>query len=97
MIRIHLPTSCPAQDILRLVLGHIPRLASEPSNTVLGENVVPQNLQEGEGASESDDFSSEGSCTQEFVMTSTIEVWRQLSKLERYQCRAISRRRRGMR
>ena len=28
MIRIHLPTSCPAQDILRLVLGHIPRLVT---------------------------------------------------------------------
>jgi hypothetical protein len=68
-----------------------------PSNTVLGENVVPQNLQEGEGASESDDLSSEGSCTQEFVMTPTIEVLRQLSRLERYECRAISRRRRGMR
>jgi hypothetical protein len=27
-IRIHLPTSCPAQDILRLVLGHIPRLVT---------------------------------------------------------------------
>lgn len=26
MIRIYLPTACPAQDILRLVLGHIPRL-----------------------------------------------------------------------
>jgi hypothetical protein len=67
------------------------------SNTVLGENVVPQNLQEGEGASESDDFSSEGSCTQEFVMTPTIEFLRQLSGLERYECRAISRRRRGVR
>ena len=49
------------------------------------------------GASESDDFSSEGNCTQEFVMTPTIEVLRQLSGLERYECRAISRRRRGMR
>jgi hypothetical protein len=28
MIRIHLPTSCPAQDILRLVLGYIPRLVT---------------------------------------------------------------------
>jgi hypothetical protein len=28
MIRIHLPTSCPAQAILRLVLGHIPRLVT---------------------------------------------------------------------
>ena len=28
MIRIHLPTSCPAQDILRLVLGRIPRLVT---------------------------------------------------------------------
>jgi hypothetical protein len=28
MIRIHLPTSCPAQDILRLVRGPIPRLVT---------------------------------------------------------------------
>ena len=28
MIRIHLPTSCPTQDILRLVLGYIPRLVT---------------------------------------------------------------------
>ena len=28
MIKIHLPTSCPAQDILRLVLGRIPRLVT---------------------------------------------------------------------
>ena len=28
MTRIHLPTSCPAQDILRLVLGRIPRLVT---------------------------------------------------------------------
>ena len=28
MIRIHLPTSCPAQDILRLALGRIPRLVT---------------------------------------------------------------------
>src|ERR1019366_1167827 len=28
MIRIHLPTSCPTQDILRLVLAHIPRLVT---------------------------------------------------------------------
>ena len=28
IIRVHLPTSCPAQDILHLVLGHIPRLVT---------------------------------------------------------------------
>jgi len=28
MIKIHLPTSCPAQDILRLVLARIPRLVT---------------------------------------------------------------------
>jgi hypothetical protein len=28
MIRVHLPTSCPTQDILRLVLGRIPRLVT---------------------------------------------------------------------
>jgi hypothetical protein len=28
MIRVHLPTSCPAQDILHLVLGRIPRLVT---------------------------------------------------------------------
>ncbi len=28
MIRVHLPTSCPAQDILRFALGRIPRLVS---------------------------------------------------------------------
>ena len=28
MIRVHLPTSCPAQNILRLVLGRIPRLVT---------------------------------------------------------------------
>ena len=28
MIRVHLPTSCPAQDILRLALGRIPRLVT---------------------------------------------------------------------
>jgi Transposase DDE domain group 1 len=28
MIRVHLPTSCPAEDILRLVLGRIPRLVT---------------------------------------------------------------------
>ena len=28
MIRVHLPTSCPAQDILRLVLGRIPRFVT---------------------------------------------------------------------
>src|SRR5664280_2785476 len=28
MIVVHLPTSCPAQDILRLVLGSIPRLVT---------------------------------------------------------------------
>jgi hypothetical protein len=28
MIRIHLPTSCPGQDILRLVLGRNPRLVT---------------------------------------------------------------------
>jgi hypothetical protein len=28
MIQVHLPTSCPVQDILRLVLGRIPRLVT---------------------------------------------------------------------
>jgi hypothetical protein len=28
MIRVHLPASCPAQDIPRLVLGRIPRLVT---------------------------------------------------------------------
>jgi hypothetical protein len=28
MIRVHLPTSCPVEDILRLVLGRIPRLVT---------------------------------------------------------------------
>ena len=28
MIRVHLPTSCPAQDILRFLLGRIPRLVT---------------------------------------------------------------------
>jgi hypothetical protein len=28
MIKVHLPTSCPAQDILHLVLGRIPRLVT---------------------------------------------------------------------
>jgi hypothetical protein len=28
MIQIHLPTSCPARDILHLALGRIPRLAT---------------------------------------------------------------------
>jgi hypothetical protein len=28
MIKIHLPTSCPAQDILRLALARIPRLVT---------------------------------------------------------------------
>src|ERR1700682_5174035 len=28
MIRVHLPTSCPGQDILRLALGRIPRLVT---------------------------------------------------------------------
>jgi hypothetical protein len=28
MIRVHLPTSCPGQDILRFVLGRIPRLVT---------------------------------------------------------------------
>lgn len=28
MIRVHLPTSCPAQDILRFTLGRIPRLVT---------------------------------------------------------------------
>jgi hypothetical protein len=28
MIRVHLPTSCPAQNILRFALGRIPRLVT---------------------------------------------------------------------
>jgi hypothetical protein len=28
MIRVHLPTSCPTQDILRLALARIPRLVT---------------------------------------------------------------------
>ena len=28
MIRVHLPTSCPAQDILRFALGRIPPLVT---------------------------------------------------------------------
>ena len=28
MIRVHLPTSCPGQDILRFALGRIPRLVT---------------------------------------------------------------------
>ncbi len=28
VIRVHLPSSCPAQDILRLVLDRIPRLVT---------------------------------------------------------------------
>ena len=28
MIRVHLPTSCPAQDILRIALGSIPRFVT---------------------------------------------------------------------
>ena len=28
MIRVHLPTSCPSQDILRFALGRIPRLVT---------------------------------------------------------------------
>ena len=30
-IRVHLPTASPAQAILRLVLGRIPRLATRPA------------------------------------------------------------------
>jgi hypothetical protein len=28
MIQVHLPTSCPAQDVLRLALGRIPRFVT---------------------------------------------------------------------
>ncbi len=28
MIRVHLPVSCPVEDILRLALGRIPRLVT---------------------------------------------------------------------
>jgi len=28
MLRVHLPTSCPGQDILRFALGRIPRLVT---------------------------------------------------------------------
>ena len=28
MIRVHMPSSCPAQDILRFALGRIPRLVT---------------------------------------------------------------------
>jgi hypothetical protein len=46
---------------------------------------------------ESDDLVSETTCPQESAMPPPIEVLRQLSRLERYECRAISRRRRAMR
>jgi hypothetical protein len=65
------------------------------SNTVLNENNVALNSQKGDAAFDSGDFLSDGSCTQEFVMTPTILL--QLCRLERYECRAILRRRRAMR
>jgi hypothetical protein len=46
---------------------------------------------------QSDDSSSETTFPQEFVMAPTIEGLRQLAGLERYEHRAISRRRRAMR
>jgi hypothetical protein len=65
------------------------------SNAVPGGNGVPLDLQNEDVAFEGDDFSSEGRCAQEFPMTPMI--LRQLSRLERYEGRAISRRRRAMR
>ena len=62
--------------------------------TILGDGVTPSS-QGGNAGFESDDFSSESCCMQGSAIAPTI--LRQLSRLGRYERRAISRRRRAMR
>jgi len=67
-----------------------------PPNAAVCGNDITSNSQKEDCIFESDGL-IEGSCTQERSMTPTIEILRRLSRLERYERRAISRRRRAMR
>jgi hypothetical protein len=65
------------------------------AKAAIREDDVTMNLQRCDAVFESDNPSRR--CTQEVAISPSIEILRQLSRLERYECRAISRRRRAMR
>ena len=75
--------------------SHMAELMSSGA-VVPGEDVTLHS-ERGDDDVEGDDPSVEGGCAPDFAIPPTIEIMRQLSRLERYECRAISRRRRAMR
>jgi hypothetical protein len=84
-------------DLARIQTAKITIMNShlmEAKAAIRGDDIT-MNLQRCDAAFESDNPSRR--CTQELAMTPSIEILRQLSRLERYECRAISRRRRAMR
>jgi hypothetical protein len=78
-----------------LMNSHMAELMSSRA-VVPGEDVTLDS-ERGDARVEGDDSSVQGGCAPEFAIPPTIEIMRQLSRLERYECRAISRRRRAMR
>jgi hypothetical protein len=87
-------------DLMRIrgiksaIMNSLTAKVNPPSAGIFAEEVKISS-EGGDAGLVSDDFSSEGGCSQELAMIPP--VLRQLSRLERYECRAISRRRRAMR
>ncbi len=89
-------------DLLRVHGAKVSLMNSKAGGGILskeGTDDVMLNLQSDDARLEarSDDPSCETKLAQEFAKVSTIEVLQGLTKLDRYEGRAISRRRRAMR
>jgi hypothetical protein len=84
-------------DLIRIQDAKVALMNSHiaKSKAIVYEIDVKPCSQEDDPGLESDDLVSETKCPLESAPS--IEVLRQLSRLERYECRAISRRRRAMR
>jgi hypothetical protein len=90
-------------DLVRIQDAKVTLMNSHMAKTMPSKGTTPghdatRNSQYGDANVEpqSNDSSSETKVPREYVMAPTIEGLRQLAGLERYECRAISRRRRAM-
>jgi hypothetical protein len=89
-------------DLLRVHSAKVILMNSKIGSAILskdGTNDTMENSQSDDADLEtsSDDPACETKVTEEFAMVSTLEALQELARLDRYEDRAISRRRRAMR